>query len=425
MENNELIVGLDIGTTKICAIVGKKDDDGKLEVLGMGKTVSDGVNIGVVTNIYKTVNSINKVLREAEEQSGTNIHVVSVGIASQHIRSSVEHGTHIIDGEIITTEEVEKFTNDMYNIIIPAGKKILHIMPQNYTIDNESDINDPVGRSGIRLEADFNIITADINAINMINKCIKHAHNGLEIKNLILEPLASSLSVLSEEEKESGVCLVDIGGGTTDVAIFYENIIHHTSVISLGGDSITNDIKEGCNILYHGAEKLKTQFGHALEEKANPNHIVSIPGPRNRRPKEISVKNLSKIIQARMEEIIVRVHEKIIVSGLEQKLYGGIVITGGGSQLRNLKELSEHMTGLDARIGYPNEHLGKNKSDNIKNPMYSTCVGLVLSAFKILENVTFLRDSNNENKKQIKSDNFFIKILQKAKKILIDDIENP
>lgn len=432
METNEIIVGLDIGTTKICAIVGRKNEFGKLEVLGMGKAVSDGVIRGIVTNIDKTINAIKKAVSEAEEQSGIDIRVVNVGIAGQHIKSSVHHGSiirHSSDDEI-TIEDVNRLTNDMYKIVIPPGSEIIHVMPQDYIVDYEEGIKDPVGMSGVRLEADFHVITAQTNAIQNINKCVRRA--GLEIDNLILEPLASSLSVLSDEEKEAGVCLVDIGGGTTDIAIFHENIIRHTSVIPFGGNIITSDIKDGCNVLNHQAEILKTKFGQALAEMANENEVVSIPGLKNRDPKEISVKNLARVIEARMEEIIEMVHTKIITSGYENRLAGGIVVTGGGSQLVSIKQLFEYMTGLDARVGFPNEHLGKSKVEAIKSPMFATSVGLVLCGFKALDdrdNRYFLEDSvvkdyDKRKKPAGSSDNILKKILEKTKGILIDDFED-
>lgn len=432
METNEIIVGLDIGTTKICAIVGRKNEFGKLEVLGMGKSVSDGVIRGIVTNIDKTINAIKKAVTEAEEQSGIDIRVVNVGIAGQHIKSSVHHGSiirHSSDDEI-TIEDVNRLTNDMYKIVIPPGSEIIHVMPQDYIVDYEEGIKDPVGMSGVRLEADFHVITAQTNAIQNINKCVRRA--GLEIDNLILEPLASSLSVLSDEEKEAGVCLVDIGGGTTDIAIFHENIIRHTSVIPFGGNIITSDIKDGCNVLNHQAEILKTKFGQALAEMANENEVVSIPGLKNRDPKEISVKNLARVIEARMEEIIEMVHTKIITSGYENRLAGGIVITGGGSQLVSIKQLFEYMTGLDARVGFPNEHLGKSKVETIKSPMFATSVGLVLCGFKALDDRDsryFLEDSvvkdyDKRKKSGGGSDNILKKILEKTKGILIDDFED-
>ena len=432
MENDKIVVGLDIGTTKICAIVGRKNEFGKLEVLGMGKAESDGVIRGIVTNIDKTVDAIEKAVREAENQSGIDIRVVNVGIAGQHIKSHIYHGgiTRNSSDEEITIEDINRLSNDMYRIVIPPGSEIIHVMPQDYIVDYEEGIRDPVGMSGVKLEANFHVIMAQTNAINNINKCVRRA--GLEIEHLILEPLASSLAALSEEEKEAGICLVDIGGGTTDIAIFYDNIIRHTAVIPFGGNIITSDIKQGCMVMQHQAELLKTKFGRAIAEEASPNEIVSIPGLRNRAPKEISVKNLAHIIEARMEEIIELVHTEIITSGYENKLAGGIVITGGGSQLNGLKQLFEFMTGSDVRIGYPNEHLGKSKVDSVKSPMYATTVGLVLSGFRALDErenrykevKTDQRNTANKQKqKKESSTDFFTKILNKTKGLLIDDID--
>jgi cell division protein FtsA len=429
MEKEKIIVGLDIGTTKICAIVGRKNEYGKLEVLGMGKAVSDGVIRGMVTNIEKTIQGIEKAVTEAENQSGINIRVVNVGIAGQHIKSSIHHGSitrHSTEDEI-TIEDVNRLSNDMYKIVIPPGSEIIHVMPQDYIVDYEEDIKDPVGMSGVKLEADFHIITAQTNAISNVNKCIRRA--GLEIENLILEPLASSLAVLSEEEKEAGVCLVDIGGGTTDIAIFHDNIIRHTAVIPFGGNIITNDIKQGCMVMQHQAELLKTKFGKAIAEEASPNEIVSIPGLKHRAPKEISIKNLSYIIEARMEEIIELVHAQIITSGFESKLSGGIVITGGGSQLQYCKQLFEYMTGMDCRIGYPNEHLGKGKIEAVKSPMFATTVGLVLSGFRAIDERDTRHLQNRElikNKvknKAVGGGDFFRKIIDRTKGLLIDDVD--
>ena len=429
MENEKIVVGLDIGTTKICAVVGRKNEYGKLEVLGMGKAESDGVIRGIVTNIDKTVHAIEKAVGEASDQSGIEIRVVNVGIAGQHIKSSIHHGsiTRSSGDDEITVEDVNRITNDMYRIVIPPGSEIIHVMPQDYIVDYEEGIKDPVGMSGVKLEADFHIITAQTNAINNMNKCVRRG--GLDIEHLILEPLASSLAVLSEEEKEAGICLIDIGGGTTDMAIFYDNIIRHTAVIPFGGNIITSDIKQGCMVMQHQAELLKKKFGKAIAEEASPNEVVSIPGIRNRAPKEISVKNLSHIIQARMEEIIELAHTEIITSGYENKLAGGIVITGGGSQLSCLKQLVEYMTGMDARIGYPNEHLGKSKVDEIKSPMYATSVGLVLSGFRALDDrEDHYRQVKQQGKGPVKNKkevgDFFSKILNRTKGLLIDDLDD-
>ncbi len=434
MGKDKIIVGLDIGTTKICAIVGRKNEYGKLEVLGMGKAVSDGVVRGIVTNIDKTIHGIETAMKEAEEQSGINIRVVNVGIAGQHIKSAIHHGgiTRSTSDDEITIEDINRLTNDMYRTVTPPGSEIIHVMPQDYYVDFEDGIMDPVGMSGVRLEADFHVITAQTNAINNVNKCVKRA--GLEIENLILEPLASSLSVLSEEEKEAGVCLVDIGGGTTDIAIFHENIIRHTAVIPFGGNIITSDIKQGCLVMHHQAELLKTKFGKAIAEEANPNEIVSIPGLKNRPPKEISIKNLAHIIEARLEEIIELIHAEIITSGYENKLAGGIILTGGGAQMACLKQLVEYMTGMDARIGYPNEHLGKSKIDAVKSPMFATTLGLVLSGFKALdERENRYMESQGKSESSINKyrgdkkntgTKFFTNIIEKTKSLLIDDVDD-
>lgn len=431
MENDKLIVGLDIGTTKICAIIGRKNEFGKLEVLGMGKAVSDGVDRGIVTNIEKTVHAIQKAVEDCSNMADVNIVEVIVGIAGQHIQSKIMHGSIMRQPteDEITVEDVQRLSADMHNIVVPPGNSIIHVMPQDYTVDYEGGIKDPVGMAGTRLEADFHIITAQTTAIHNINKCVKKA--SLESKQLILEPLASSLSVLSDDEKEAGVCLVDIGGGTTDIAIFYENIIRHTAVIPLGGNIITADIKEGCMLMQNQAELLKTRFGKAIAEEANPNEIVSIPGLRNRPPKEISIRNLASIIQARMEEIIEIVQNEIMQSGYYKKLAGGIVITGGGSQLQCISQLFEYMTGLDSRIGFPNEHLGKSVIEEVKSPMYATSVGLVLAGFKALDNREegYLKRKANTGlkppvpiKREAIANTFFKGITDRLKTLISDDI---
>ena len=381
METNEIIVGLDIGTTKICVMVGRKNENGKIELLGMGKSESLGVMRGVVANIEKTVNSIRAAVEEAEQKSGVEIEDVYVGIAGQHIKSMQNRGslTRSDLNDEISKEDIEKIKLDMFKLAMPPGEAIIDVIPQEYIVDNEQGIKDPVGMSGVRLEADCHLITGLVTAINNIQKCVKKA--GLKTIGLELEPLASAESVLTDEEKEAGVVLVDIGGGTTDIAIFQDNILRHTAVIPFGGNVITDDIKEGCTIIRNQAELLKIKFGSALARQMNDNEIVSIPGLRGREPKEISVKNLANIIQARMEEIIENVHYEIRNSGFEKKLIAGIVVTGGGSQLKHLNQLIQYMTGMDSRIGFPNEHLGKGY-DEIKSPMYATGVGLVINGTK-------------------------------------------
>lgn len=438
MQNDKIVVGLDIGTTKICALVGRKNEFGKLEILGMGKAISEGVVRGIVSNIDKTVEAIKKAIRQAEEQSGINIGVVNVGIAGQHVKSLQHNGsiTRATTDNEITVDDVNRLTNDMYRLVTKPGDEIIHVMPQDYKVDYEEGIVDPVGMSGVRLEGNFHIITAQSNAINNINKCVTRA--GLEIENLILEPLASSMSVLSQEEKEAGVALIDIGGGTTDLAIFKDNIIRHAAVLPFGGNIITSDIKQGCMVMQNQAELLKVKFGKAIADEASENEIVSIPGLRDRTPKEISLKNLAYIIEARMEEIIELVYSEIVRSGYANNLAAGIVITGGGSQLQNLVQLVEYLTGLDARIGYPNEHLGKSKIDAVKSPMYATSVGLVLSGYRSLDDrmarYTEAQSQHPEgrtneqrpaNTKQSSGGgDFFKKILDRTKGLLIDDFDD-
>ncbi len=381
---NEIVVGLDIGTTKICTIVGRRNEFGKIDILGYGKSESLGVTRGVVMNIVNTIASIKKSIEEASGRSDVDIHNVFVGIAGQHIKSLQHHGmrTRSSSDDEITQADIDAIVADMYKLAMPPGEEIIHVIPQEYIVDNEIGIKNPIGMSGVRLEANCHIITGQVTAAKNIYKCVKRA--GLTTEGLFLEPLASSEAVLTEEEKEAGVVLVDIGGGTTDIAIFQDGVIRHTAVIPFGGNVITEDIKEGCAILKNQAELLKVKFGSALADKNQENEIVSIPGLRGREPKEISLKNLASIIQARMEEIIELVYQEIRSSGYEKKLIGGIVITGGGAQLKHIVQLVEYLTGMDTRIGYPNEHLAKG-ADELKSPMYATGVGLVIKGFHELE----------------------------------------
>jgi cell division protein FtsA len=380
----DIIVGLDIGTTKIAAIVGRRNEHGKIEILGMGRSESLGVMRGMVANIEKTVASIKEAVEEASAKSGVDIHEVYVGIAGQHIKSMQHRGmiTRANTEYEISQADIDSITEDMYRLAMPPGEEIIHVIPQEFIVDNEQGIKEPIGMAGIRLEANCHIITGLVTAAKNIYKCVEKA--GLKTKDLILEPLASAEAVLTDEEKEAGVVLVDIGGGTTDIAIFQDGIIRHTAVIPFGGNVITEDIKEGCSIIRNQAELLKVKFGSALSKQTKDNEIVSIPGLRGREPKEISVKNLAHIIQARVEEIIDNVYYEIKNSGYEKKLIAGIVVTGGGSQLKNITQLIEYTTGMDTRIGYPNEHLGKGL-DEVKSPMYATGVGLVIKGLQDAE----------------------------------------
>jgi cell division protein FtsA len=378
MKNSGIIVGLDIGTTKIAVIVGRKNEHGKIEILGYGKVPSIGVKRGVVANIDNTIQSIKEAVAEAAAKSGVDIKYVNVGIAGQHIKSLQHRGSMIReDSETeISQEDIDKLCNSMYNLNMNPGEEILDVIPQEFSIDGDHGIMTPKGYTGSSLEANFHIIIGQTAAAKNIYKCVRRA--GLEVVELILEPIASAEAVLSEEEKEAGVVLVDIGGGTSDIAILHAGIIRHTAVIPLGGEIITEDIKEGCAIIKKHAEELKIKFGSALARENREEEIVAIPGLRGRTPKEISLKNLASIIQARMEEIIEHIYYEIKNSGYEKKLIVGIVLTGGGAHLRHVAQLTEFMTGLDTRIGYPNEHLASDVIVDMASPMYATGVGLVI-----------------------------------------------
>lgn len=386
MNKSGIIVGLDIGTTKICAIVGRKNEYGKIDILGLGKSTSEGVERGVVSNIDKTVRSIQRAVEEASHKSGVEIQNVYVGIAGQHIKSFSHQGSIVrrdgYDSEI-SKEDISRLIQDMYKVAMNPGEKIIHVIPQEYTVDQDTNIKDPVGMSGVRIEGNFHIITGKVTAVQNISKCVEKA--GLNIDGMTLEPIGSAAAVLTDEEKEAGVALVDIGGGTTDIAIFQEGIIRHTAVIPLGGNIITEDIKTGCTVMKKQAEGLKTQFGNALAEFAPSNEIVSIPGIAGRDAKEISKKTLAKIIQARVEEIFEHVRYEIDSSGYRSQLIGGLVLTGGGAMLNNIQHLAELVTGLDTRIGIPGECLGKGSGNDIKSPIFATGIGLVLHAMNNTE----------------------------------------
>ena len=389
MENrtyrSDVVVALDIGTTKVCAIAGRKNEHGRLEVLGVGKVDSEGVLRGVVSNIEKTVKAISDATEYARRSSEHEFQVVHVGIAGQHIKSLQHRGilTRDNDHTEISTKDIERLIYDMHKLVLPPGDQILHVIPQEYTVDTEQGIIDPIGMSGIRLEANFHIITGQITASNNIYRCVRRS--GYEVANMTLEPIASSAAVLSEEEKEAGVALVDIGGGTTDITIFQDGIIRHTAVIPLGGNVITKDIKEGCTVMTHQAEKLKCKFGSALAHEVFENRIITIPGLRGREPKEISEKNLAKIIQARVEEIFDYVEWEIKRSGFERKLIGGLVLTGGGALLNHIEKLAAFHTGMSTRIGVPVEHLAHGYHEQLSSPIYATALGLLLKGIEDVE----------------------------------------
>jgi cell division protein FtsA len=453
MDNNakqnlasDLVVGLDIGTTKIAAIVGRRNEFGKVEILGVGKTESLGVHRGVVANIEQTVASIKTAVAIAADKANVDIGEVIVGIAGQHIKSMQHRGMitrHSLEDEV-SQKDIDQLIDNMHRLVMSPGEEIIHVIPQEYIIDNESGIKNPIGHAGIRLEGNFHIITGQVGSVKNIFKCVNRS--GLETVDLHLEPLASADAVLSDEEKEAGVVLVDIGGGTTDVAIFYDNIIRHTAVIPFGGNIITEDIKEGCGIIKTQAEQLKLRFGSALSQENQENEIISIPGLRGRPHKEISVKFLAQIIQARMEEILEFVLFEIKNSGYEKKLSAGIVVTGGGAMLKHLPQLIMLNIGMDCRVGTPNEHLATS-DDELKNPLFATGIGLVLKGIekyerdsrrglvntnsnKVEEPVEAVQEIKvKETKKQVinhsqkKIGSFFDTLITRAKDWMSDDIE--
>jgi len=388
MEHNDISVGLDIGTTKIVAMIGRRNEYGKIELLGTGKAKSLGVHRGVVNNITQTIQSIQMAVDEAIAVSGIKITEAVVGIAGQHIRS-LQHSDYITrpnSEEVIDDEDLEKLEKQVHKLVMLPGEEIIHVLPQEFKVDGQAEITQPVGMYGGRLEANFHVVVGQVSSIRNVGRCIKSA--GLNLAGITLEPLASAEAVLSNEEKEAGVALIDIGGGTTDLAIFKNGIIRHTAVIPFGGNVITEDIKEGCSIIEKQAELLKTKFGSAWPGENKDNEIVSIPGLRGRDPKEITLKNLSKIIHARVVEIIEQVFLEIKNYGHEEpkkKLIAGIVLTGGGAQLKHLKQLVEYITGMDTRIGYPNENLAGDSDESISSPQYATAVGLLMNGLKKLD----------------------------------------
>ncbi len=383
-----IIVGLDIGTTKIAVIAGRKNEFGKLEILGFGKSNSNGVKHGQVLNIDETIKAIRQALDNCfASNPNLDITEVYVGIAGHHIKSLQTRGDLVRQSneDEITQQEIDQLISDQYKTYIPAGDQIIDVIPQEFTVDNFQNIVKPIGYGGVKLGANFHIITGDKNAIRNINRSVEKS--GLTPKDLVLQPLASASAVMAQEDLEAGVAIVDIGGGTTDLAIFAEGVLRHTAVIPFAGENITNDIKTGLGVLKTQAEQMKTQFGSALSNEAKANAYITIPGLRGMPAKEISVKNLANIIQARMSEILDFVTYHLKQVGMDNRqLNGGIVLTGGGSQLRHLIQLTEYMTGLPARIGFPNEHLAAGHIEELAKPTYSTCIGLILKGYDDYEN---------------------------------------
>ena len=422
IQQADIVVALDIGTTKVSAVVGRKNILGNIEVIGYGKVISDGVIRGVVSNIDKTAKAVADAIDQAEKTSRQEIQTVYVGIAGQHIRSIMHQGVlyRSEPQKEITREDVDKLIQDMYKIALPPGDQILHVIPQEFMVDEEEGVTDPIGMTGSRLQSNFHIITGNISAASNITKCLEKA--GVTVSGMMLEPLASAQSVLSSDEKEAGVVLVDIGGGTTDVTIYHEGIIRYTSVIPLGGNIITKDIKSGCSVTLDQAEKLKVRFGSALSEEIIDNRIITIPGLMGREPKEISEKNLARIIQARVQEIFDYVMWDIHRSGFENKLVGGIVLTGGGSLLKNIDLLAEYQTGLAARIGNPAQYLSSYYSDELSSPIYATSLGLLMEGMKSVELPA--PDKRNAANKVFDLEDRDIPVMEEVRELVYADEKN-
>jgi cell division protein FtsA len=378
-NSSKIVVGLDIGTTKICAIVGVQNENGKINVMGIGKAPSlGGVTEGMVNNIQKTATAIQEAISQAETASNSTIGSVYVGIAGRHIRSFTQSNSQYRDEpkQEITENELENLRKQMYKISTAPGTKVLHVLPQDYRVDdNYSDF--PVGMTGTKLDINYHIITGNVSAAENITRCVERC--GLNVEDVVVEPIASAKAVLTEEEMEAGVAILDIGGGTSDLAIFYGGRIRHTTVIPIGGQRITKDISEAFQILESAAEKMKVTYGNAYPENIPLNEVISVPGINGRQPKQVLMKNLSLVIHARLEELFQKVNYEIKNSGYGSKLAAGLVLTGGGAELKNISQLLEFITGHKVIIGLPNQHLmAKGIVSEAKSPMYATGAGLVI-----------------------------------------------
>ncbi len=383
LDTRRIVVGLDIGTSKVCAIVAARDSDiGDVHILGIGHAPSDGLNRGVVVNIEKTVRSIEMAIGQAQSQSGVAIESVSVGIAGDHIQSSPGRGVVTISNSdrIITREDVERLLLDARRVNMPSDRRILHVIPQEYIIDGQDGIYDPVGMSGLRMEASVHIVTGLVTAAQNIFRCVERT--GLRVDDIVLEPLASSYAILDDDEKEVGVAVVDIGGGTTDIAVFEDKTIRHTSVIGIAGRMVTDDIRKGLGIIAEQAEQIKREYGCALESTILNDEIFMIPGIGGRKPMEISKRILCQIIQPRMEEILEFVLVELRKSGYLRRLSAGVVLTGGGALLRGSAELAQQVLGMPVKIGIPSGIGGAALAPEVESPIYATGVGLVIRAFK-------------------------------------------
>ena len=422
MSDSKIVVGLDIGTTKVAVIVGQSNKDGKLEVLGFSKTEAAGIHRGQIANLQEAVTTIGAALKESEIKSNVEISEVVVGIAGQHIRSTQHRGNIVRSNnqEEISKEDVEKLKDNMWKINTRPGERIVSVITQEYFIDSNPVTSNPVGMIGSELAANFHIITGNVNAVRNIYECVNRVN--CDIKELILEPLASANAVLDDEEKEAGVVLVDIGGGTTDVAVIHDNIVRHTAVIPFGGNIITEDIKEGCMIIRSQAEKLKVKYGSCLSNQNRQDEIITIPGIRGHNPREISMHSLASIIQSRVQEILGQVAVEIKNSGYEDKLIAGIVLTGGGALIKHIKELTEFTTGMSVRIGFPTDYISEKSIQDLNSPIYSTSIGLALQALMIEDDVEEVENNTQADKKKRKAESKSRKLTGEGVKKIFENL---
>ncbi len=391
----QIIVGLDIGTSKVVAIVGELGADGSIEVIGIGSHPSRGLKKGVVVNIESTVQSIQRAVEEAELMAGCQIDAVYAGIAGSHIRSLNSHGIVAIRDKEVMQTDVDRVIDAAQAVAIPADQKILHIVPQEYLIDSQEGVKEPLGMSGVRLEAKVHLVTCAVNAVQNIEKCVRRC--GLDVRDVILEQLASSYAVLSEDEKELGVCLVDIGGGTTDIAVFTEGAIRHTAVIPIAGDQVTNDIAMALRTPTPHAEEIKIKYACALTQLAGADETIKVPGVGDKPPRSLSRQALAEVVEPRYDELFTLVQAELRRSGYEDLIAAGIVLTGGSSKIEGVVDLAEEIFHKPVTIGVPRNVNGL--MDIVRNPIYSTGVGLLIYG-RMQEEVVRLRGGSRHPKGQ-------------------------
>jgi cell division protein FtsA len=407
MAKSELIVGLDIGTTKICTVVGEAGTDGGVDIIGIGTSPSTGLRKGVVVNIEQTVQSIKKALEEAELMAGCEIRAVYAGIAGSHIKGFNSHGVIAVKGGEVTARDIERVIDAAKAVAIPLDREVIHILPQEYIVDDQSGIADPLGMAGVRLEVKVHIVTGAVtSAQNIVKSCHK---SGLDVEDIVLEAFASSKSVLTDEEREIGVALVDIGGGTSDIAIFHGNSIKHTGVIALGGTNLTNDIAFGLRTPTQAAEKIKIKYGCALAELVKKDEIIEVPSVGGREPRKLTRQVLAEICEPRMEELLALVDQELIRSGYKKLIGAGVVLTGGAARIEGIQELAEQVFNLPTRTGSPTGVGGLR--DVVDSPMYATAVGLLLYGAE---------KHGRDSKIRIRDKNIFQSILARMKKWFVD-----